>query len=53
MDITFMDSKNRKTSKLHRIFLNFSDKINYKRSDKYVALWNLKLKKKSYKSNKI
>ena len=34
MDIIFMDSKNRKTSKLHRILLNFSDKINLNKSNK-------------------
>ena len=34
MDIIFMDSKNRKTSKLQRILLNFSDKINLNKSNK-------------------
>ena len=42
----------------HRLLLNLSDKINLKRSDKYVALSNLSIyyiwknMKKSYKSNK-
>ena len=36
-----MNSGNRKTSDSHRLLLNLSDKINLKRSDKYVALSNL------------
>ena len=32
-----MNSGNRKTSDSHRLLLNLSDKINLKRSDKYVA----------------
>ena len=36
-----MDSKNNKTSDLHRLLLNLSGKINLKRSDKHVALSNL------------
>ena len=38
MDAIFMNSENSKTSDPHRILLNFSDKINLNRSDKYVAL---------------
>ena len=38
MDTIFMNSENSKTSDPHRILLNFSDKINLNRSDKYVAL---------------
>ena len=55
MDTTFMNSKNSKTSDPHRVLLNLSDKINLKRSDKYVALSNLSIyytwknMKKSYK----
>ena len=33
-----MNSKNSKTSDSHRLLHNLSDKINLKRSDKYVAL---------------
>ena len=33
-----MNSKNSKTSDLHRLLLNLTDKVNSKRSDKYVAL---------------
>ena len=33
-----MDSENSKTPDLHRLLLDHSDKINLKRSDKYVAL---------------
>ena len=38
MDTIFMNSENSKTSDLHRLLLNLTDKINSKRSDKYVAL---------------
>ena len=41
MDTIFMNSRNSKTSDPHRLLLNFSDKINLKRSDKNVALSNL------------
>ena len=37
MSTTFMNSENYKTSHLYRLTLNLSDKINLKRSDKYVA----------------
>ena len=43
MDTIFMNSKNSKTSDPHRLLLNFSDKINLKRSDDYVALSNLSI----------
>ena len=43
MDSIFMNSKNSKTSDLYRLLLNLSDKINLKRSDKYVALSNLSI----------
>ena len=36
-----MISENRKSYDLHRLVLNLSDKINLKRSDKYVVLSNL------------
>ena len=54
-----MNSENSKTSDPHRLLLNLSDKINLKRSDKYVALSNLSIyytwknMKKSYKNNKF
>ena len=54
-----MNSKNSKTSDRHRLLLNLADKINLKRSDKYVALSNLSIyytwknKKMSYKNNKF
>ena len=38
MDTIFMNSGNSKTSDPHRLLLNLSNKINLKRSDKYVAL---------------
>ena len=40
MDTIFMNLKNSKTSDPHRLLLNLSDKMNLKRSDKYVALPN-------------
>ena len=59
MDTLFMDYRNIKTSDLHRLLLNLSDKINPNRSNKYVALSNLSINqiwknlKKSYKNNKF
>ena len=58
MDTIVMTSKNSKTSDPLRLLLNLSDKINFKRSDVYVALSNLSIYftwkniKKSYKNNK-
>ena len=58
MDTIVMTSKNGKTSDPLRLLLNLSDKINFKRSDIYVALSNLSIYftwkniKKSYKNNK-
>ena len=59
MNTIFMNSKNSKTSDPHRLLLNLTDKINLKRSDKYVALSNLSIYytwkniKKSNKNNKF
>ena len=59
MDTIFMNSEKSKTSDPHRILLNLSDKINFKKSEKYVALSNLSIYytrkkiKKSYKKNKF
>ena len=59
LDSIFMNSENSKISDPHRILLNLKDKINLKRSDKYVALTNLsnfytwKNIKNLYKSNKL
>ena len=41
MNTIFMSFENSKTSDPHRLLLNLSDKIDLKRSDKYVALSNL------------
>ena len=38
-----MDSESSKTSDPHILLLSLSDKINLKRSDKYVALSNLSI----------
>ena len=54
-----MNSKNSETSDPYRLLLNLTDKINLKRSDKYVALSNLNIYytwkniRKSYKNNKF
>ena len=54
-----MNSENSKASDPLRLLLSLLDKINVKRSDKYVVLWNLiiyyawKNVKKSYKNNKL
>ena len=54
-----MNSGNSKTFESRRLLLILSDKINLKRSDKYVALSNLSIYytwknvKKSYKNNKF
>ena len=41
METVFMNFAYRKTSDLHRLLLNLSDRINLKRSNKHVALSNL------------
>ena len=41
MDTIFMNSKNGKRSDTYRLLLNLLDKIELKRSDRYVALSNL------------
>ena len=41
MDTIFMNSGDSKTSESHRLLLNLLDKLNLKRSSKYVALSNL------------
>ena len=43
MDTIFMNSENSKTADPHRLLLNLTDKINLKRSDKYVAISNLSI----------
>ena len=54
-----MNSENSKTSDTHRLLINLSDKINLKRSGKYVALSNLSIyytwknTEKSHKNNKF
>ena len=40
MDTIFINSANSKTSNPHRSLLSLLEKINLKRSDKYVALTN-------------
>ena len=54
-----MDSGNSEITDLRRLLLNLSDKVNLKRSDKYVALSNLSIYytwkniKRLHKNNKF
>ena len=43
MDTTFMNSESCKISDTHRLLVTLSDKIQLKRSDKYVTLSNLSI----------
>ena len=43
MDTIFINSGKSKTPDPHRLLLNLLDKVNSKRSDKYVALSNLSI----------
>ena len=43
MDAIFMNSENSKTYDPHRLLLNLLNKINLKRSDKYVDLSSLSI----------
>ena len=43
MNTVSMNSKNSKTSDLQSLLLNLSDKVNLKRSDRYVVLSNLSI----------
>ena len=52
MDAIFINSENIKTSDHHRLFLNLADKINLKRSDKYVALSSLSIYYNTWKNIK-
>ena len=53
-----MNTKNSKTSDRHTLLLNFTDKIDWGRKDKYIDLSNFSISyewkniKKSYKNNK-
>ena len=59
MDTVFMNFENSKTYDARKLLLNLADKINLKRSDKYVALSSLSIYytwkniKTSYKNNKF
>ena len=59
MDTIVLISKNSKTSDPHGLLLDLSEKINLKRSDKYIALSNISMYhtwkniKKSYKNSKF
>ena len=51
MGIIFMNSKNSNTSHPHILLLNLSDKLYFKRSDKYVAVSNLSIYVGKYKKS--
>ena len=48
MDTVFMNSENSKTSDRHRLLLNLSDKINFKRSVNVLSIKKKKKKKRKY-----
>ena len=41
MNTVFINSENSETSDPHRLLLNLTDKIDWRRKDKYIALSNL------------
>ena len=43
MNIIFMNTENSKTSDTNTLLLNFTDKIDLRRKDQYVALSNLSI----------
>ena len=43
MNTVFMNSKNSETSDLDRLLLSLTDKIDLRKKDKYIALWNLSI----------
>ena len=47
-----MNSRNSKTSDPDRLLLNFTDKINFRRKDEYIALSNLSIYY-TWKNNKF
>ena len=59
MDTIFINSEDIKTSHNHRLLLNVTDKVDLRRSDKYVDLSNLSIHytwksiKMSYKNSKF
>ena len=59
MNTIFMNSGNIKTSDLHRLSLNLTEKIDLRRKDEYIVLSNLNIYytwkniKKSFKNNKF
>ena len=56
MDAIFISSKYGEIFDPHRLLLHLTDKINIKRSDKYIALSNLSIYytwKKSYENSKL
>ena len=52
MDTVFMNSENSKTSDRHRLLLNLSDKINFKRSVNVLSIKKKKKKENTWKNIK-
>ena len=59
MDTIFTNSENSKTSDPHRLLINLTDKIDWRRKDKFIALSNISIYyawkniKKSCKNNRF
>ena len=59
METIFMNTENSKTNERHKFFLNLSEKLGLKSSNKHVALQNLTIYytwkniRKQYKNNKL
>ena len=59
MNTIFMNSKNSKTSELHVLILNFTDKLDLRRGEKNITLSNISIYyiwrniKSSYNNNKF
>ena len=52
MNSIFINSKNSRTSESYRLLLNLADKLDLKKSNKFVLRYTQKNMKKSYNKNK-
>ena len=59
METMFINRENSKTNELHKFVLNLSQRLNFRSSNKHVALQNLSIYytwkniRKQYKNNKL
>ena len=59
METMFINRENSKTNELHKFVLNLSQRLDFRSSDKHVALQNLSIYytwkniRKQYKNNKL